>query len=153
VANHDDDHSTPLTRAIGHATAALGSFPAIVFAATLITAWLIGGFFFSFGQDTYQLLINTTTTIITFLMVFIIQNTQNRDGRAMQTKLDAQAEALEAIARRLEIDEDEIPLLLEMVGVEDAPEGDIKARQERVRKKANGTTRNGRAQKRPLKAS
>lgn len=43
--------------------------------------------FFSFS-DTWQLVINTSTTIITFLMVFIIQNTQNRDGEAMQIKLD-----------------------------------------------------------------
>lgn len=52
-----------------------------------IIIWIITGPFFSFS-DTWQLVINTSTTIITFLMVFIIQNTQNRDGEAMQIKLD-----------------------------------------------------------------
>lgn len=56
-------------------------------AAAVIAAWIITGPLFHFG-DTWQLVINTCTTIITFLMVFLIQNTQNRDTEAIQIKLD-----------------------------------------------------------------
>jgi len=53
----------------------------------IIAAWLLAGPIFGFS-DTWQLAINTGTTIITFLMVFLIQNTQNRDTEAIQVKLD-----------------------------------------------------------------
>ncbi len=53
----------------------------------IIIAWALSGPVFGYS-DTWQLVINTGTTIITFLMVFLIQNTQNRDGAAMQAKLD-----------------------------------------------------------------
>ncbi|HEX2035301.1 MAG TPA: low affinity iron permease family protein [Chloroflexota bacterium] len=56
-------------------------------AALIIVAWLVSGPLFGFS-DTWQLVINTGTTIITFLMVFLIQNTQNRDSVAVQLKLD-----------------------------------------------------------------
>jgi len=56
-------------------------------AALLIVAWLVSGPLFDFS-DTWQLVINTATTIVTFLMVFLIQNTQNRDTEAIQVKLD-----------------------------------------------------------------
>ena len=69
-------------------TARLSGRPAtFAWAALLIVAWLISGPLFDFS-DTWQLVINTTTTIVTFLMVFLIQNTQNRDGAAIQVKLD-----------------------------------------------------------------
>ncbi|MEO6597011.1 MAG: low affinity iron permease family protein [Planctomycetota bacterium] len=58
-----------------------------VMAVALIVVWLLTGPIFGFS-DTWQLVINTGTTIITFLMVFLIQNTQNRDTQAMQLKLD-----------------------------------------------------------------
>jgi low affinity Fe/Cu permease len=58
-----------------------------ILALALIIAWLITGPFFGFN-DTWQLVINTATTILTFLMVFVIQNTQNRDTHAIQVKLD-----------------------------------------------------------------
>ena len=57
------------------------------FSVLLIVAWLCSGPIFHYS-DTWQLVINTTTTIITFLMVFLIQNTQNQDTQAMQIKLD-----------------------------------------------------------------
>jgi low affinity Fe/Cu permease len=60
---------------------------AFVTALLIIAVWAITGPLFHFS-DTWQLIINTGTTIITFLMVFIIQNTQNRDGAAIQAKLD-----------------------------------------------------------------
>ena len=53
----------------------------------VVVAWAVSGPLFGFS-DTWQLVINTGTTIVTFLMVFLIQNTQNRDGAAIQTKLD-----------------------------------------------------------------
>ena len=56
-------------------------------AAGVVLAWAITGPLFKFS-NTWQLVINTGTTIVTFLMVFLIQNTQNRDGVALQTKLD-----------------------------------------------------------------
>ena len=60
---------------------------AFITAAAVIVVWLITGPLFGYS-DTWQLVINTGTTIITFLMVFLIQNTQNRDGEAVQIKLD-----------------------------------------------------------------
>ena len=54
---------------------------------TVVILWAISGPFFGFSEN-WQLIINTGTTIVTFLMVFLIQNTQNRDGAALQTKLD-----------------------------------------------------------------
>jgi low affinity Fe/Cu permease len=56
-------------------------------AAAVIVVWLITGPLFGFS-DTWQLVINTGTTIVTFLMVFLIQNTQNRDSEALQIKID-----------------------------------------------------------------
>ena len=53
----------------------------------VVVVWAVSGPLFAFS-DTWQLVINTGTTIVTFLMVFLIQNTQNRDGAAIQTKLD-----------------------------------------------------------------
>ena len=60
---------------------------AFMLAAAAIVIWALSGPLFGFS-DTWQLVVNTTTTIITFLMVFVIQNTQNRDTVAMQIKLD-----------------------------------------------------------------
>ena len=58
-----------------------------VLAVTLVVIWAVTGPLFGFSE-TWQLVINTATTIITFLMVFVLQNTQNRDGEAVQAKLD-----------------------------------------------------------------
>jgi low affinity Fe/Cu permease len=64
-----------------------GSAWAFVVAAVIILVWAVTGPMFGFS-DTWQLVINTGTTIVTFLMVFLIQNTQNRDAKAMHLKLD-----------------------------------------------------------------
>jgi low affinity Fe/Cu permease len=69
------------------AARATGSSTAFLLCVLLVLAWAISGPFFHYSED-WQLIINTSTTIITFLMVFLIQNTQNRDGVALQTKLD-----------------------------------------------------------------
>lgn len=66
---------------------AMGSAWAFLAALALIAGWAVSGPFFQFS-DTWELVINTTTTIITFLMVFLIQNTQNRDSQALHLKLD-----------------------------------------------------------------
>ena len=66
---------------------ATGSIWAFLLAVFIIIVWGITGPLFHYS-DTWQLVINTGTTIITFLMVFLIQNTQNRDAKAMQLKLD-----------------------------------------------------------------
>lgn len=66
---------------------ATGRPAAFVIAGTIIVVWIVTGPLFRFS-DTWQLVINTGTTIVTFLMVFLIQNTQNRDSEALQVKLD-----------------------------------------------------------------
>ena len=73
---------------------ASGHPAAFVAAVVVIVGWAITGPLFGFS-DTWQLVINTGTTIITFLMVFLIQNTQNRDSEAMHIKLDELIRALE----------------------------------------------------------
>lgn len=67
--------------------AASGSSAAFLMAMGIVFLWFVSGPLFNFS-DTWQLVINTGTTIITFLMVFLIQNTQNRDGHAVHLKLD-----------------------------------------------------------------
>jgi low affinity Fe/Cu permease len=68
-------------------SAAVGSPWAFVLATSIIIVWALSGPIFNYS-DTWQLVINTSTTIITFLMVFLIQNTQNRDAKAIHLKLD-----------------------------------------------------------------
>jgi low affinity Fe/Cu permease len=65
----------------------VGAYWAFMAAILLVVGWAATGPIFHYS-DTWQLVINTATTIITFLMVFVIQNTQNRDSRAMQIKLN-----------------------------------------------------------------
>jgi len=78
-----------MTKIIDAVTDALGSWGAIIAAFALVVAWAAVGIVLGFiTTDPYQLLINTSTTIVTFLMVFIIQNAANRSDRAMQAKLD-----------------------------------------------------------------
>ncbi len=66
---------------------AVGSSWAFAIAALVVIAWALTGPLFHYS-DTWQLVINTGTTIVTFLMVFLIQNTQNRDAKTIQLKLD-----------------------------------------------------------------
>jgi low affinity Fe/Cu permease len=73
----------------------LGSVPAFVAAVAIIVIWVITGPIFHFS-NTWQLVINTATTVITFLVVFLIQNTQNRETRALHLKIDELLRAVSA---------------------------------------------------------
>ena len=74
-----------------------GHYVAFLAAVAIIIVWAVSGPFFGFSE-TWQLVINTGTTIVTFLMVFLIQNTQNRDALAMHLKLDELISAIEGAA-------------------------------------------------------
>ena len=80
-------HVSQFSRLAKWTARATGHPSTFVIAMLLILGWLITGPAFGFSS-TWQLVINTATTIVTFLMVFLIQNTQNRDSEAMQLKLD-----------------------------------------------------------------
>ena len=92
ASGHDDaplvEEPRELFRHLAHWTAEIvGSVWVFAGALFLILVWLVTGPIFHYS-DTWQLVINTGTTIVTFLMVFLIQNTQNRDARAIHLKLD-----------------------------------------------------------------
>ena len=125
VSTTQEHPGTRATRFISTLTGWLGSFPAILGSVFVVLLWasylpLVKG---GFLNTNYQLLINTTTTIVTFIMVFIIQSTQNRDGRALQTKLDAILDAIEGDHEQL-------------MGLEDLPEKAIKEVQVQVCKES-----------------
>ena len=82
------------TRIAGRVAAFAGQPVAFVAALALIILWGTSGPLFHYS-DTWQLVVNTATTIVTFLMVFLIQNSQNRDAAAMQAKLDELIRALD----------------------------------------------------------
>jgi low affinity Fe/Cu permease len=105
-------------RVAGRVAEWTGSSWAFCLAALVIVVWAVTGPVFHFS-DTWQLVINTGTTIVTFLMVFLIQNTQNRDTRALHLKLD---ELLRALPEAREY---------EFMDLEDRDEGELKA--ERVK--------------------
>jgi low affinity Fe/Cu permease len=81
--------STPdlFTRFASAISNASGKPVTFVAAVALVVAWAASGPLFGYSE-TWQLVINTSTTIVTFLMVFVLQNSQNRDGKAVQAKLD-----------------------------------------------------------------
>lgn len=81
-------------------SAVLGSAWAFIAAILIIVVWALTGPTFQFS-DTWQLIINTGTTIVTFLMVFLIQNTQNRDAKAVHLKLDELIRALRGARNHL----------------------------------------------------
>jgi len=93
------------------ATKATGTSASFILALAVIVVWLVTGPLFHFS-DTWQLVINTGTTIITFLMVFLIQRTQNKDALAIHMKLNEIVAALEGASNSL-------------IDVEDLTEGEI----------------------------
>lgn len=94
----------------------LGTPWMFIFALLIIGLWALSGPLFDFS-DTWQLVINTGTTVITFLMVFLIQNTQNRDARTIHLKLDELIRANTAARNRIidleDVTDDEIKKLQE----------------------------------------
>jgi low affinity Fe/Cu permease len=98
------------------ATQATGTSTAFILAALVIVVWIITGPIFKFS-DTWQLVINTGTTIVTFLMVFLIQRAQNKDALAIHLKLNEIVAVLEGASNRLidveDLTEDEIRILHE----------------------------------------
>jgi len=94
----------PVTRAFSKlaqaATVATGSPIAFFLAVSVIVVWAVLGPTFDYS-DTWQLVINTGTTIVTFLMVFVIQHAQNKEMRAVQMKLNELIAALEGASNRL----------------------------------------------------
>jgi low affinity Fe/Cu permease len=100
------ERSSALFAHFAHQAARLAGKPGIFLAAvTLIVVWAFSGPLFGFS-DTWQLAINTTTTIVTFLMVFLIQNTQNRDSLALQIKLAELIFVMKDTPNRLAVIED-----------------------------------------------
>jgi low affinity Fe/Cu permease len=99
-------------------------------AVSIVVLWGITGPIFGFS-DTWQLVINTGTTIITFLMVFLIQNTQNRDSEAMQVKLDELIRATHGAQNAL----------LDLEELEEEELDRIKAGYEEIAEKARGELR------------
>ena len=88
-------------RRFAHSTSQfVGSPWMFIFACLIIITWGVTGPIFHFS-DTWQLVINTGTTIVTFLMVFLIQNTQNRDARAVHLKLDELIRAVKGARNQL----------------------------------------------------
>ena len=110
------------SHAVSNLTTFLGSFTAICAAVTLVALWAIGLLFVQGGpfNSHYEMVITSMTTMITFVMVFIIQSTQNRESRAMQTKLDA------LLIAKHGLDE------AELLGLEDKPDATIKDVQSEV---------------------
>ncbi len=86
-------------------------------AVVILLAWALSGPFFHFS-DTWQLIINTGTTIITFLVVFLIQNTQNRDAKAIHLKLD-------------ELIRSHVPARNDMIDIEDLSDEELEVLKER----------------------
>jgi len=122
-------------RRFAHVTAtAVGSPWAFLAAVAVIAAWALTGPIFGFS-DTWQLVINTGTTIVTFLMVFLIQNTQNRDAQAIHLKLD---ELLRGVAGAR----------TELVDLEDLSDEELSALQEEFQRLSGhdsaGVQRHGR---------
>jgi low affinity Fe/Cu permease len=120
---------TRLTKATAHA---VGRPIAFIVAASLVIAWALSGPLFGYS-DTWQLVINTATTVVTFLMVFVIQSTQNRDAEAMQVKLD---EIIRAIGNAKN----------ELLDLEELEEEDLdrmRAMYEEIARKARGELKGG----------
>src|SRR5438552_18479271 len=111
----------------------VGSSWAFILAVVIILVWAVTGPVFHFS-DTWQLVINTGTTIVTFLIVFLIQNTQNRDGEAMQIKLDELIRAIQGAHL----------VLLDLEELTDEELDHMKARYATLAKQARDDLRRGR---------
>lgn len=106
-----------------HAADWAGSSAAFALAAAIVIAWALTGPLFHFS-DTWQLVINTGTTVVTFLMVFLIQRSQNKDTRAIELKLNELVAAVEGASNRL-------------IAIEDLGEKDLETLRTHYRELAN----------------
>ena len=137
-----DSNNIPVfTRFAKWASRATGRPGTFIGAVCIVLLWALTGPIFDFS-DTWQLVINTGTTIITFLMVFLIQNTQNRDTEAMHIKLDELIRAVDTAQNTMldleELDEKELD--------------EIRAEYEEMAEKARKKLENSRSNKRSAKA-
>jgi low affinity Fe/Cu permease len=111
---HSKGFSAVCERLSSKATRWTGSTTALLLAVTMLVVWLLTGPLFGFS-DTWQLVMNTVTSIITFLMVFLIQRTQNKDSLAVQLKLNEIVAAVQGASNRLidveDMSEDELKVL------------------------------------------
>jgi len=120
VGKKQSGFSQQLERFSSAVTRWSGSTSAFAAACGVILVWMATGPMFDYS-DTWQLVINTGTTIVTFLMVFLIQNTQNREGAALQVKLDELIRATREAHNKL-------------VSLENRPESEVEA----IKKKVEG---------------
>jgi low affinity Fe/Cu permease len=123
MADHKASRTSWFTRFASGAARMSGRAGTFALALLVIVVWAITGPIFGFS-DTWQLIINTGTTIVTFLMVFLIQNTQNRDSEAMHVKMDELIRALSGAHNAL-------------LDLEDLDEKALDAIRERYRKLAS----------------
>ena len=100
MAHHDKAPARAFERFASAATRFTGSVPAFAMALGIIVVWAVTGPLFHFS-DTWQLVINTGTTIVTFLMVFLIQRSQNKDSLAIHLKLNELVAAMQGASNRL----------------------------------------------------
>ena len=98
--NRENAFSRALERLSYQATKATGTSMAFLLAVSAVVIWLLTGPLFNYS-DTWQLVINTSTTIVTFLMVFLIQRAQNKDALAIHLKLNEIVAAMEGASNRL----------------------------------------------------
>jgi low affinity Fe/Cu permease len=118
-----ENHKLSLFARSANAVAHLSGRPAtFAICCLVVVIWAISGPFFHYS-DTWQLVINTGTTIVTFLMVFLIQNTQNREGAALQVKLDELIRATREAHNKL-------------VSLENRPESEVEAIKKEVEREA-----------------
>jgi low affinity Fe/Cu permease len=109
----------------------VGSHWAFILAGSVVIVWAVTGPIFGFS-DTWQLVINTGTTIVTFIMVFLIQNTQNRDAEAMHIKLDELIRAVQGAENT-------------MIGIEHKEKSELDRERERIEKHKDDAKRGGRS--------
>jgi low affinity Fe/Cu permease len=111
-----DHHGSWFDRLATRAASFAGRPAAFAAACAVLIVWVLAGPIAGFS-DTWQLVINTSTTIITFLMVFLIQHSENKNSRALQLKLDELISATEKASNRLidieDLDDDELAVLQE----------------------------------------
>ena len=96
----ENQHSFNFSELARHASCWLGTSATFAIALGVVVVWAVSGPIFGYS-DTWQLVINTGTTIVTFLMVFLVQHTQNRDARALHLKLDEILRSIAAARNKL----------------------------------------------------